>query len=355
MDQSGTSGRHARRQQRQIQFNASGAFAGSAAFTWNSGSQLLTVVAASNSVAGILCSTGYIQSDAGFYATAATVTSFQSIQAPGGGLYGRSLRAVAYTQIGNNYGLPSLTAGDTYQLGAIYYDTSVGAFKGYTGSGWLTLLSGTVVSTLNGYSGALTLSSGTGISVSGLTISNTGVTAVYAGTGISVNSNTGGLTVTNTGVTSLGGYTGACSLGAGTGVSISGLTISIGQAVGTGSAVTFYSLVTSLGMQINQNGGYGLYLPRSYVYANGLNSFNSAWNGIQSSGGVSASSGFYMSNGTQVINSSGVFVGPSGINVGSVGISCGAYAINGGSYGATFTFQDLAGTTHSVKGGILLY
>jgi hypothetical protein len=80
-------------------------------------------------------------------------------------------------------------------------------------------------------------------------------------------------------------------------------------------------------MQINQNGGYGLYLPYSYVYANGLNSFSSSYNGIQSSGGISAYSGFYLTSGTQVINSNGQFVGP--------GISCPCYGVQAADFNPT--------------------
>ena len=50
---------------------------------------------------------------------------------------------------------------------------------------------------------------GTGISVSGGTITNTGVTSAVAGTGIGVSGATGAVTITNNGVTSLGGVTGA--------------------------------------------------------------------------------------------------------------------------------------------------
>lgn len=60
--------------------------------------------AAGASSARIACATGYIQSDAGFYATAGTARSYQSIHAPIGGLYVRSLRATTYNQVGSNSG-----------------------------------------------------------------------------------------------------------------------------------------------------------------------------------------------------------------------------------------------------------
>src|SRR3989344_1925446 len=56
------------------------------------------------------------------------------------------------------------------------------------------------------------------------TVTNTGVLELTAGTGISVGTGTKP-TISNTGVTALGGSTGALALAAGTGISISGLTI----------------------------------------------------------------------------------------------------------------------------------
>jgi hypothetical protein len=83
---------------------------------------------------------------------------------------------------------------------------------------------------------------------------------------------------------------------------------------------------------------------------------------IASGTGVTGGPGIDLRNGANLrvsgvtcINSSKVFVGTGGVDVGTAGISCGAYAINGGYFGGTFTFLDQGGTTHSVKGGILLY
>lgn len=88
------------------------------------------------------------------------------------------------------------------------------------------VIDNTGVLSLDSDTGNLSLSAGTGISISGLTITNTGVDSLVAGTGISISGSTGSVTVTNAGVTSLQGDTGALSLSAGTGISISGLTIS---------------------------------------------------------------------------------------------------------------------------------
>jgi hypothetical protein len=148
----------------------------------------------------------------------------------------------------------------------------------------------------------------------------TGAVTLAAGANITITPSGSTLTISAAG--------GGGSYTAGTGVSIVSNVISIGQAVGTGNAVTFSSVATSAGMQINQSGGYGLYLPSSYVYANGFNSFNSSWNGIQSSsGGVSSYLGFYLSTGAQMINSSGQFCG--------YGVSCPSYGVQAAGFNPT--------------------
>ena len=77
------------------------------------------------------------------------------------------------------------------------------------------LASGAVTS-INGVTGAASLRAGTGISVTpgtdpdkGITITNIGVQSAVGGTGISVSGATGAVTFTNTGVQSLNGATGA--------------------------------------------------------------------------------------------------------------------------------------------------
>ena len=90
---------------------------------------------------------------------------------------------------------------------------------------------------------AITLTAGTGITLSttsvnlggSVTVTNAGVTSLSAGTGISVSATTGGITLTNAGVV---------SVAAGTGISVSatqgtGVSISIPQAVATTSSPTF--------------------------------------------------------------------------------------------------------------------
>ena len=99
--------------------------------------------------------------------------------------------------------------------------------------------------------GNLTLSAGTGISISGLTITNTGVDSLVAGTGISLSATTGSVTVTNSGVTSFQGDTGSISLSAGTGISISGLTISNSGVTSLQSETGALSLTAGTGIGIS--------------------------------------------------------------------------------------------------------
>ncbi len=120
----------------QVQFNNAGAFGASSNLTWNNGSRVLTVSAASSGAAGIAVGTGYVQADAGFLATAGTATNYNAVQAPGGGMYAKSFTALDYVQAGHSAGAPTLTTGDSFHAGALYYDDTAAALKVYTGSVW---------------------------------------------------------------------------------------------------------------------------------------------------------------------------------------------------------------------------
>jgi len=122
-----------------VQFNSSGALGGSGNFTWNNGSRLLTVTSASSGVAGIAVGTGYIQADAGFLATPGTAMAYDSIQAPGGGFYGKSFTALNYIQTGNGTAIPTLTSGDSPNAGWMYYNTTNACEELYSGTAWSCL------------------------------------------------------------------------------------------------------------------------------------------------------------------------------------------------------------------------
>ena len=155
--------------------------------------------------------------------------------------------------------------------------------------------------------GNLSLSAGTGISISGLTITNTGVDSLVAGTGISLSGSTGSVTVTNSGVTSFQGDTGSISLSAGTGISISGLTISNAGVTSLQSETGALSLTAGTGigisgLTISNDGvtsltaGTGISLSGSTggvtITNSGITSLT-AGNGISVSGSTIAMSGSY--------------------------------------------------------------
>jgi hypothetical protein len=122
-----------------VQFNSSGSFAGSGNFTWNNSAQTLTILGTSSSVAGLAVGTGYIQADGGFLATSGTATNYNAIQAPGGGLAGKSFTATKYVQTGSGASAPSPTAGDTFNPGALYWNTASGQEQVFNGSAWVNL------------------------------------------------------------------------------------------------------------------------------------------------------------------------------------------------------------------------
>jgi hypothetical protein len=122
----------------------------------------------------------------------------------------------------------------------------------------------------NGSADITVVTAGTGIGVSGTTVTNNGVTSNVAGTGISVSGATGAVTITNSGVT---------SLVAGTNIAVSGstgaVTVSVSGTVASATAVPSYdrdrtlasTLPTTFGQSvrfdfvnasaIGTNGNYG--------------------------------------------------------------------------------------------------
>jgi hypothetical protein len=132
----------------QVQYNSSGSLAGSASFIWNNGSQLLTVTAASSSVAGIAVANGFVKADEGFLANGSTCTVYNCIQAPAGGVYalavitGGSGGAGGYVQTGNGTATPTVISGDSFHAGALYYNSTSSCEEVYSGSAWSCLASG---------------------------------------------------------------------------------------------------------------------------------------------------------------------------------------------------------------------
>lgn len=185
------------------------------------------------------------------------------------------------------------------------------------------------------------------------------VGGVIASTGISV-SGTNTVTITNTGVTSLGGSTGALNLVGGTGVSISTLTISIGQAVGTGNNVTFANVTTP--------GVFQALPPTAGTITFQVNRSSTDWTLIDGQGNIStvatvackavnldyqSNGGVLSMRGTTIINNSATFVG-AGVATGASGIGGGGFSVwNGSGYDAGVTAGPMAVASITVKGGIV--
>jgi len=104
----------------QVQFNNSGAFGGSASFTWNDTTKQLVAIGISNT-ATISSGTGYIQSDGGFLVTF-TNTAFNSIQSSGG------LVVKGALQVGANYTFDQSAAAN----GWVFHGMVVGNSGGVT-------------------------------------------------------------------------------------------------------------------------------------------------------------------------------------------------------------------------------
>ena len=130
-----------------VQYNSSGAFAGSSSFTFTtSGHVQMNLVGTANADLTLFVGPGYVQSEGGFNACADTMScttaaSYTQIQAPTGGVYAQSFRAINYSQVGNSNGVPALTTSDAFQAGGLYYDTGTlcsggSGLRVFNGSTW---------------------------------------------------------------------------------------------------------------------------------------------------------------------------------------------------------------------------
>lgn len=136
--------------------SAGNVISGNASFQWNNTSKLMTVTAASSSVAGIAVATGYIQSDQGLLATPSTAVTYNVIQAPGGGMAAKSFTAGNYIQTGAGTTTPAITSGDSFKPGALYYNTSSACLEAYNGFSF-ACIGGAGGTTVNTFSGAISL------------------------------------------------------------------------------------------------------------------------------------------------------------------------------------------------------
>lgn len=119
----------------ELQFYGPGnTFAGSANMTWNNSTQTLLLIGTGLSSPAIGVNSGFIQSAGGFVALG---SSFQEIQAPGGGVFALSMAATNYVQTGNYAGAaPPITGVDTLHAGTLSYSLSNSCEAVFSGSTW---------------------------------------------------------------------------------------------------------------------------------------------------------------------------------------------------------------------------
>jgi hypothetical protein len=256
-----------------------------------------------------------------------------------------------------------------------------------------------------GFSGSSVVPvTGNGIGISGTQIvASLGNGLAFSGSNIQVNAGNG-LTMSGTqlvanlgnGVTLSGG---AITLNLGSGLTMSGASVvaNLGNGVTTsagaitlnlGNGLQFSGSATTINAGSGLSVGIQLTIPSNGVSSSMIASLDvsrlnagtmtvgsggmtfSGTGGILVSGGgnvsvtpgkctgdtvVAGGGGVYVFT-TQVISNSGAFIG-AGVNTPSYGHAASGFnPFSGGSqyFGATFTFQDLAGTTHSVIGGVLV-
>ena len=126
-------------------------------------------------------------------------------------------------------------------------------------------IAGGAVSSLNGITGAISISGGSGISVAsaakGITLTNTGVVSAVAGTGISVSGATGAVTFTNTGVQSavagnqitVSGATGAVTIAVTATPSFTSITTTNDGTIGGNLVVTGNLTINGTSTTVNSN------------------------------------------------------------------------------------------------------
>jgi hypothetical protein len=116
------------------------------------------VVGGAASGSGLLVQDGYIESTEGVYSP---FTSYQTFQAPNGGMFARSHMSTAYTKVGASFGAPTPTAGDSFSAGTMYWDQSANGLQVHNGINFALIGSG-AVNSVSSISSNLTASPTTG-------------------------------------------------------------------------------------------------------------------------------------------------------------------------------------------------
>lgn len=317
-----------------VQYNGgSGALAGSNNFTWNNGSRLLTISAAGSTSAGIAVSSGYIQTDAGFFSQSCVqYNCFQSINGGGaltGGMAAASFTAAKYMQSGTSSGIPTVTPGDVFHAGAHYWDTGLGAFRIFDGVNWNSVTSGTGITSLNGLTGAVSIA-GTANQITVTPAGSTITLNTPQAIGTTSNVTFGNLTVGNSGTAGVIQAFGAANttavfqvnqIGNGTPFQVDGLGDISGRMLNIASTAV---------IDASRNGLFNSLSVNGTVVVN--TSLGAQFSLLTVTGAATAatfsSPGYFTTSVGQVINSSGSFVGPS-LSTGT-GAFTSAVTMNGG-------------------------
>jgi len=304
-------------------------------------------------------------------------TGYNALSVANGGIVASTLQinASGYNAISATGGFYGATAQATDSGNHALYAPNGGVTAGTGANGGIWIGANHVIDgSRNGSFGSISVTScsgcpgttyygGSGISIIGSTISNSGVLSVNAsGSGVSVSPTSGAVYVSNTGVTAMYGGTGV-----GVSSNTGGVTVSIGQAVGTGNSPQFYAVtLTGSGYNTLSLPSGGVYSSTNQVTSAAYNAFSAPYGGVSAvtiqatgsnnkaiatpSGGISAGTGanggFWIGN-TQMIDTNGnayVYTLHSTSTIISAG-----YSITGGDSGVTKTCTTLP----TVMGGII--
>jgi hypothetical protein len=265
-----------------VQFNNGGVFGGSGNMEWDDVNKTLDVGTLPGGTG--FGTSGFVQGNMGFNAPIGT--SYNTIQAPAGGVYALSITANNYIQSGFGSAIPALTTGSSFVAGSMYYNTTNACEELFSGTSWACLASG----------------SGSGVSA--------------------LNSFTGGVTITGT-VNQIT-VTSASNV----------INISLPASVVIPGAFNSTATGSSLSFE-NNNGTYSVQGTGIIQSSGGLNIFSLPnFNSIQTAGGILACSGGTCTGGQAITVGSSAVVGLSGglttLNIGSIGTFGGAIIANGG-------------------------
>lgn len=184
-------------------------------------------------------------------------------------------------KVGNTFVLTPTATPSTPNVGQIYYDKDTNTPYVYNGSTFVSLLDGPRIESVDGITGALTLGGGLQLIGNQLALSaaaqqsigvrvttlqgQSGDVIITGGTGISVN----GTTISNTGVTQILGSSGLIVAQSG------GLaTVSLPQLLGANDTPTFLGVQLNNALQISSGGtntNGGSYISGGVFYFNGTN------------------------------------------------------------------------------------